>query len=747
MINEHDILQSSTAPEAASAPLRKAEILAPAGDTPSFLAALAAGADAIYLGLKHFSARMKAENFGLTELSRLTDLAHAENVRVYVAMNTLIKPGETSAAYRLAARLAGQVRADAMIIQDLGMLDLARQAGFTGGLFLSTLANVTHPDALHTAKALGADRVILPRELSIDEIRVMGASCPDGLDLECFVHGALCYCVSGRCYWSSYMGGKSGLRGRCVQPCRRVYRQGGAAAHALQRAADITERAEKSERRSEKDRDGRGRDNKSRDPRSVARDAVRAGFPESTRNERSGHKSRSRGKERSGRYFSCLDLSLDVLAKTLPSIPHLASWKIEGRKKGPHYVYHVVTAYRMLRDHGSDPQARKAAEEILEMALGRMPTRARFLPQKDNVPTDPVGRTDSGLLAGKVRIETDGQVTLKPHFELLPQDFLRLGVEDERWHSTLPVTRHIPKAGTLILRLPKHKTPKSGTPVFLIDRREPELQQLLKQWQARVDVLPGRQSKAVTAEPRMPVPTKGRLRPDMLLRASLPQGRETRGGRNPLTALWLSPRTVELSRTVVARMAWWLPPVIWPEEEDTVRRQIHKLWREGARLFICNSPWQRSFFPADDPDADILAGPFCNVSNASFLGVLAKMGFTGAFVSPELDREDLLALPKQSPLPLGMVLSGFWPMGISRFGLLGIKPDEPFISPKGEPFWAKRYGSNIWLYPGWPMDLTAKRQELSNAGYSFFAHIQENPPANLPELRRESLFNWDGALL
>ena len=85
------------------------EILAPAGDAPSFLAALAAGADAIYLGLKHFSARMQAENFGLTELSRLTDLAHAENARVYVAMNTLVKPGEPAQAYRLAARLARQV--------------------------------------------------------------------------------------------------------------------------------------------------------------------------------------------------------------------------------------------------------------------------------------------------------------------------------------------------------------------------------------------------------------------------------------------------------------------------------------------------------------------------------------------------------------------------------------------------------------------------------------------------------------
>ena len=193
--------------------------------------------------------------------------------------------------------------------QDPGVLALARQAGYEGGLFLSTLANLTHPASLLAAKELGADRVILPRELSIDEVKQISAACPEGLDLEMFIHGALCWCVSGRCYWSSYMGGKSGLRGRCVQPCRRVYKQ----------------------------------------------------------------------RNHSGRFFSCLDLSLDVLAKTITDIPHLSCWKIEGRKKGPHYVYHVVTAYKMLRDNPDDPQARKDAEKILEMALGRPSTRAAII--------------------------------------------------------------------------------------------------------------------------------------------------------------------------------------------------------------------------------------------------------------------------------------------------------------------------------------------------------------------------------
>lgn len=705
---------SATTPDRPATPARP-EILAPAGDTPSFLAALAAGADAVYVGLKHFSARMEAENFGIGELERLTGLAHEEGRRVYVAMNTLLKPGEPGAAWRLVARLARRVQPDGLIIQDPGLIDIARQAGFTGGLALSTLANVTHPLALEEAKRLGAGRVILPRELTIDEIRALGAACPDGLDLELFVQGALCYCVSGRCYWSSYMGGKSGLRGRCVQPCRRVY-------------AEVAPQG--------------GRRPAKEGPRHKGAGTGRP--PE-------GRPARARPGGKSGRFFSCQDLELGPLVKTLLDVPHLASWKIEGRKKGPHYVYHTVTAYRLLRDHPGDPGARKAAADILALALGRPGGKARFLPQSPEEAASPDKQTSSGLLAGKIRIAPDGGCEIKPHLELLPGDYLRVGVEDERWHATLPVTRRVPKAGTLRLRLAKHATPRAGTPVFLIDRREPELQRLLGEWRKRLDARgrpPAPETAPPAGGPRAPRPVKPRPRPDMLLTSGPGQGRARDDGRRAVPALWLSPRTAELSRTLVSRTAWWLPPVVWPEEEAALSRMIDRLWRLGARHFVCNAPWQRAFFPGMLPeDADLLAGPFCNIANAAALSVLAGQGFSGAFVSPELAREDALALPAHSPLPLGAVLSGFWPVGISRFGQTAVKPDEPFMSPKGEVFWTRRYGGNLWIYPAWPLDLSGERRELADAGYSFFARMEETPPQGLPELRREGLFNWNGALL
>ncbi len=708
----------------------KPEILAPAGDTACFLSALAAGADNIYLGLKQFSARMQAENFGLIELSRLTDLAHENEVRVTVAMNNLLKENEVDAAARLLRRLETQVGCDGVIVQDLAMVELARDVGFEGSITLSTLANVTHPGALRTAKELGVSRVVLPRELNIDEIRMMGESCPDGLELECFVHGALCYCVSGRCYWSSYMGGKSGLRGRCVQPCRRVYTQGPETLLALQKGKGAAEA-----------KDGR---------RQEARDARKGQRPDARGQGRGRRPEGKVGKNQSGRYFSCQDLSVDVLAKTLLGIPHLLSWKIEGRKKGPHYVYHTVTAYRILRDNPNDNKAKKMAEEILEMALGRPSTHAHFLPQRGNVPVDPSGQTSSGLLVGKVQIAPNGAPCIKPYQALQVKDYLRIGLEDDKWHATLPVTRPTPKAGTFYLRVPRHKTPKAGVPVYLIDRRDVELEKILAQWTARLESMPDRRTTFVEADlPRL-VPARRTYLPAMTVHASLPQGKETRGARNFLSCLWLTRKSAEISRTTVRRFGWWLPPVMWTEEENEYARMVNHLWREGARTFVCNAPWQVALFEERmlaDETCFLVAGPFCNIANARTAKGLMDMGFKAGIVSPELNRDTLLALPKDSPLPLGYVQKGAWPVGISRFGTLGVRLNEPFASPKGELFWARQYGQNVWIYPAWQMDIGEKRDEMEKAGYMFSVTLQERPPASLPEQFRPGLFNWENPLL
>lgn len=695
-------LAADNAPKAIqSAPpvAHKPEILAPAGDMPAALAALAAGADALYLGLKHFSARMQADNFATGELAGLVSLAHSEGRRVYVAMNTLVKPTECDQAYRMIRRLAANVHPDAIILQDPGILDLARQAGFTGELHLSTLANLTHPLTLQCAKELGANRVILPRELSFEEMRLMDAACPDDMTLESFVHGALCYCVSGRCWWSSYMGGKSGLRGRCVQPCRRQYTQKG----------------------------------------------------------------------REERFFSCMDLSLDTAAKALLTLPHVRSWKIEGRKKGPHYVYYVTSAYRMLRDEGANPEASKEAQRLLGMALGRPGTRARFMDAgAESSPTQSSNqsgkgsqghtkdfRSASGLLCARVGKTADGAgLSIRPRIDLLAKDLLRIGYEDEAWHQTLPVPRKVGKEEEFLLRVPGSKRPKPGTPVFLIDRREKELIDLLGEWgedlKRHTKALPERKDVSGQSA-RKPAPVGQRKAgkvADIRLLSSLPHGKKGKEHVEPgfMQGLWLSPKALrEISRTLYGRISWWLPPVIWPDEEAAWIRLIHGAVRGGARRFVLNAPWQTALFRRGSEPFQglrLTAGPFCNLANVAALRVMQALGFEAAIISPELCEEDILALPAQSPLPLGIVLDGYWPVGIARYKPAGIKAQEAFQSPKGEQFWLRRYGANFWFYPAWPLNLGQYRAKLEASGYTSFVHMEEHPPKTLTQAERPGEFNW-----
>jgi putative protease len=179
-----------------------------------------AGADAVYVGLKSFSARALAENFTPGELRGAVREAHALGVKVYVAANSLVKDGEARDAVALlgAAREAGP---DAFIIQDLGLALLCARFFPDIPLHASTLTAVHTPGGLAMLGALGFERAVLPRETGFRELEQMAFGSP--IDVEIFVHGALCFSFSGLCLFSSFLGGRSALRGACAQPCRRAY--------------------------------------------------------------------------------------------------------------------------------------------------------------------------------------------------------------------------------------------------------------------------------------------------------------------------------------------------------------------------------------------------------------------------------------------------------------------------------------------------------------------------------------------
>jgi putative protease len=630
---------------------------------------LAAGADAIYCGLKSYSARMAAKNFTLEEMTALAGLAHEKGVKVYLTVNTLIKPDELAPLGRQLDIIQRHVQPDALIIQDLAVITLARQAGYEGELHLSTLANVSMAQMLpRLPTTLGVQRVVLPRELNIEEIRYMADACPPDLGLELFVHGALCYGVSGRCYWSSWLGGKSGLRGRCVQPCRRRYT----------------------------------------------------------------HEKNSR------RYFACQDLSLDVLVKVLPSIPQVRAWKIEGRKKGPHYVYYTVTAYKMLRDQGQDAQAKKAALGLLEQSLGRPGTHYGFLPQRPQNPIEPQKESGSGLLVGKIRGGA-AQPHFEPRIEMLPGDKLRLGYEDDPWHDTLDLSKTIPKGGRFFLKKSKGRPPANGTPVFLIDRREEALNDQLQKLSARLPEPLPRISETSTFALRLPPasPKSAQVRQMHVMR------RPGHRMRQSSLAIWLELNSLaSTDRRQVAHIWWWLPPVIWPEEEDQWQQLIKKMLRAGGRRFVLNAPWQIVLFNRPE-QLNIWAGPFCNIANPMAVRAFKLLGGQGVIVSPELGKQDFAALSDKSVLPLGIVLSGYWPYCVSRTLAEGVKLNQPFVSPRGEEGWAHRYGSLYWIYPNWSLDLQPERQALVSAGYRLFVHLDEPVPRAVRTKKRPGRWNWD----
>jgi U32 family peptidase len=268
--------------------LPKPELLAPAGDEESLKAAVAAGADAVYFGLRGgFNARARADNFAAADLPRIFDFLHARGVQGFVTFNTLVFDRELPVAEQALADIA-RAGADAILVQDLGIARLAHQICPGLPLHASTQMTISSAEAAQIAKSLGITRIVLPRELSIDEIRAMAAR--TDLELECFVHGALCVSWSGQCLTSEALQQRSANRGQCAQSCRLPY------------------------------------------------DLVVDGRVET-----------ARGDEQLKYLLSPRDLAAyDLLSELLSA--GVCCFKIEGRMKGPEYVANVVEKYRRALD-------------------------------------------------------------------------------------------------------------------------------------------------------------------------------------------------------------------------------------------------------------------------------------------------------------------------------------------------------------------------------------------------------------
>ncbi len=209
---------------------KKGEILAPVGSAESLYAAVRAGADAVYMGTKNFNARIKADNFSNEEIRQAIEYCHARNVKVNVTMNTLISDDELPEAMRTVEKLC-RWGADALIIQDLGFAAAVKKAAPELERHASTQMSVQTVEGVKLLEKMGYIRVVLPRELTKEEI--INIKNNTECEIEIFVHGALCMCVSGQCYMSSMFGSRSGNRGHCAQPCRLPFRAEGGTGYDL----------------------------------------------------------------------------------------------------------------------------------------------------------------------------------------------------------------------------------------------------------------------------------------------------------------------------------------------------------------------------------------------------------------------------------------------------------------------------------------------------------------------------------
>ncbi len=411
------------------------ELLAPAGTPEALHAAVAAGADAVYLGLEAFNARRNAGNFSLEALREACAYAHLRGVSVYVALNTIILPDEAADALEC-ARQAYRAGADAFIVQDIGLAAELSRTLPEARLHVSTQMNTVNLAGIRAAARLGARRVTLGRELSVEEVAVLAAEAAElGMEVETFAHGALCVCYSGQCFMSSLIGGRSANRGLCAQACRLPY--------------ELRNRA------------------------------LQKSLP-------------SPGDH----LLSPQDLCTVDLVPALVEAG-VASLKIEGRMKSPEYVQAVVSVYRKALDAAlaspsaqdapsapAQPGVTDADRDRLTDAFSRGFTTAYLEGERGNGIMSYRRPNNRGLFLGRVDEVCDGAAFLKSDHVLAEGDVLEFWTRKGNGTLALGPVRtdkrgryHLPlegkactvKAGDRVFRV------RSAEAAFADDAREPRV--------------------------------------------------------------------------------------------------------------------------------------------------------------------------------------------------------------------------------------------------------------------------------
>jgi len=710
------------------------ELLAPAGGFPAFEAALEQGADAVYVGAPGFNARALSRDFTFAEIGSMIGQAHRQGVKLYIAMNSLVKEAEIPQLLEALSCLE-QLRPDALIIQDLGLLYLARTWFPTLPLHASTLLSVHNSLAARELTRLGFERVVLARELTISEMAEIQRQ--SGAEIEVFVHGAMCFSYSGLCMFSSLHGGKSSLRGQCVQPCRRHY-----------------------------------------------------SWLQSGKGERPG------GKKKSSRYlFSMNDLcGVDVL----PALREagVSCLKIEGRMKSAQYVANTVAAYRMALDsidESDEEQERilREAHKLLDEAMARKRSTGYMLTEKPAEAIAPEQSGNSGQLLGRVKglqqvRSRDGKNRL--HLQLVlaapvsEGDRLRLHNEKtgERISFTLRVLRvegRRQKSGRAGQRVELSPGPglkgQSGKnfrgSLFKVDVG------------ARLTAERSGRRRTRKLSGRKVLPDKGRVediveqlcwKPGRVDLHRAAKGKAGKGGRHSRhrssrkeLVWWVvvaSPTDlrqrlpvrptriiIPLTRDNMGRLAklgakikkyqgriiWRLPSIVAEADLGWYRSQIEKLTASGYNRFELGHCCQYGLFAPRlagkrERRLELYGHYGLNLLNAAALQTVSHLGFQGALFSLETEAENLAAAAgrfkrqrgrarDRQQMKVGLYVYGRPPPVTARLDSDHYHYRQRLVSPKEEQFTLEHRDGLTLARSILPFSLLRWQQELAALGVDY----------------------------
>ena len=712
----------------------KMELLAPAGTLPAFEAALQEGADAVYIGAPGLNARALARDFSFGEIAAMVRFAHARDKKLYVAMNSLMKENEVRLALETLAKLA-KIGPDALILQDLGILHLVRRFFPDLPIHASTLMTVNNARAVNYLKTMGFQRIVLARELSLEEIEAIHRR--SDVALEIFIHGAMCFSYSGLCRFSSLHGGKSSLRGQCVQPCRRRY------------------------------------------------DWLPSGKRSVTSNFGKG----------GGYLFSMNDLSgIDHLAAVRAS--GVVCLKIEGRLKSVEYVRNAVRAYRLALDAlDARPEQRQAmlaaARQCLEDAMGRKRSTGFFITGREGELIVPRLSGSTGEVIGKVvRVEEPkGKWAAAPaSLHVVLQAALNVGdrlrMYDERTGDRKSFTLR-----SLEVKGKKVEQGRAGQTV-VISLAGIELGSLRKSFQGvlfRVDVS-GRSEKQKStllrsvATSQLP-PLDPSSIDKMMTALSLPVERANDGkeaqppkqqkksrvrhdGESSSPEWWIRVASLEafgqrypfkvakilidLNKRNLAQylqnrqrkntrqtpLVWALPPIIGEEQMAWYQEAVELLQQQGAGQFQVSHLGQLALFTTDGrlPPTDrvkLYGDSTCNVLNSPALQAWAAQGMAGMQFSLETDQSTLdsalahfssfaRARGEGKRMQVGLQLYGRPPLFTARLDAPHFQGQRSLVSSRSERYYLDRGDEVLYVRPHAAFSLLQFAGELTKSGLDYF---------------------------